>query len=438
MAPDAKPISAVVANPAGEIFDLSGYAAVGMSGKLVRPLGQSDVRPLPHGSELMFLPDRYPLAMNLRTGRIETLKKNPHQPEEPLHPVAAFNSPGYVITTACAYESDTSPRPLPLFSYGAVGWRQGCFHSAVFQVDAEPRQDLRRMPRRKVVAGIKKMRRQLPGNRLRAHLENCAIQYGCPAGKNFFLGRYEAPLPTAQRCNARCLGCLSLQSDTSIPHCQDRIDFTPTPEEISAVALAHIERVAQPVVSFGQGCEGDPLLAADVIEPAIGMIRRATPQGTVNLNTNGSRPQVLQRLFKAGLDSIRISLNSVRSDCYSAYFRPKDYRFGDVLKSIDLALELGKHVAINYLNCPGVTDCPEEAAALQDFLLQHPVHMIQWRNLNFDPLLYYTRMKRAAPFGDAIGMKTIIRTVKEEFPQIRHGYFNPPKEKFGKERNSPD
>ena len=56
-----------------------------------------------------------------------------------------------------------------------------------------------------------------------------------------------------------------------------------------------------------------------------------------------------------------------------------------MIESIDKAIARGRHVAINYLNCPGFTDCPEEAAALSVFLEKHPVHLIQWRNLNFDP-----------------------------------------------------
>jgi molybdenum cofactor biosynthesis enzyme MoaA len=427
-------LTAVVANPAGEIFDLEGYAAVGMKGGVLAPLDAGAVRPLPHGSELMFLPDRRPVALNLATGRIEMLESHPDNPAERLFPVSAFNSPGYVLTACCAYRPEDGAGMLPLFSYGALGWRHGQFHSAVFRVDAEPRQDLRQMPRRKVVAGIRKLRRQLPQNRLREHLENCALEYGCPAGKNFFLGRYEAPLPTARNCNARCLGCLSEQKGAAVPHCQDRISFTPTPEEISDVALAHIDRVPMAVVSFGQGCEGDPLLAAGVVEPAIARIRRATAEGTINLNTNGSLPPVLERLFDAGLDSIRISLNSVRPECYTAYFRPRKYRFEDVLRSIDMALERRKHVAINYLNCPGVTDSPEEVDALRAFLGRHPIDMIQWRNLNFDPLLYHHRMRRVAPLGSAVGVKNLIRNIEKEFPAVAHGYFNPPKERFGKKK----
>jgi pyruvate-formate lyase-activating enzyme len=183
-------------------------------------------------------------------------------------------------------------------------------------------------------------------------------------------------------------------------------------------------------VSFGQGCEGDPLLAADVIEPAIKEIRSKTRQGTINMNTNGSKPDILKGLFAAGLDSIRISLNSVRKNCYDTYFRPVKYTFFDVIKSIELALKEKKFVSINYLNCPGFTDTPEEVEALLNFIYQHPINMIQWRNLNFDPQKYWEIMSDTAELGTPVGMHRVIRQVKESFPDVKHGYFNPPKEKF--------
>ena len=423
-------LTALAANRAGEIFELEGYAATGMAGENQVCLTVGDTVELPYGSELMFLPDRSPILFNMDTGRFETLTENPYEPGEPIYPVAAFNSPGYMVSSICAYRENDGAGYLPLFSYGAVGWYGNGFRTAVILVDNEPRQDLRRMKREKVVAGIHRMQKRLPGNRLRAHLERCALKYGCPAGKNFFLGRYEAPLPTAVSCNARCLGCLSFQPGNEIPCSQNRIDFTPTPDEIAAVALEHIRRVPKGVVSFGQGCEGDPLMAAAVIEPAIRKIRRATSRGTINMNTNGSRPDRLKRLFKAGLDSIRISLNSFRKPCYTAYFRPKGYGFDDVTASIDHALSNDKFVAVNYLNMPGFTDTPEEVDALTDFIRHHPIHMIQWRNLNFDPLRYLAVMKAAGNRGTPLGMKTVLLRVKQSFPALRHGYFNPPKEKW--------
>ncbi|MDL2329951.1 radical SAM protein [Desulfosarcina sp. OttesenSCG-928-A07] len=427
------PLFAVVANERGEIFDLEGFAAVGADGACLTPLTVSDTISLPHGSELMFLPDRVPLLMDLSTGTIRPVSHHPRFHQQRIFPVAAFNSPGVVLTHTCAHkvdEANENAPALPLFAYGAVGWSKNRFRCAALVVDTEPRQDLRQMPRDKVLFGVEAMRRKLPDNRLARHLEHCALTYGCPAGKNFFLGRYEAPLPTSRACNARCLGCISLQRNPALISSQNRISFTPSPREIAEVALSHIRRVKKSVVSFGQGCEGDPLMAARVIRPAILRIRKETTAGTLNLNTNASLPHVLESLLDAGLDSIRVSLNSVREPLYRAYFRPKGYEFSHVLESIDMALSKGIHVAVNYLNCPGVTDAPEEVDALFAFLERHPIHLIQWRNLNFDPRLYQSLMSAAAPLGPPVGMAMLIKRVRAHFPRLCHGYFNPPKEHF--------
>jgi pyruvate-formate lyase-activating enzyme len=420
-----------VANAAGEIFDLAGYAAVGADGPVQAPLTVAETRPLPYGSELMYLPDRVPLVYDLQRECITAVPENPYRAGETIFPVAAFNSPGYVIANTSAYEERPQAGYLPLFSYGAAGWRRGGFRSAVIRVDDEPRQDLRQMPPAGIKAGIRRLRRQLPDNRLRAHLETCALTYGCPAGKNFFLGRYEAPLPTSTACNARCLGCISLQPEGGMTSSQNRIAFTPTPREVADVALAHIRRVKNAVVSFGQGCEGDPLMVAETIKTAIQLIRAETDRGTINMNTNGSLPDTLAQLFEAGLDSVRISLNSVREACYAAYFRPRGYGFDDVAASIDTALAHGAHVAINYLNCPGFSDTPEECDALLNFLRSHPIHMIQWRNLNFDPQRYLAAMHAVAGHRPPIGMRRLLVAVRRHFPKLRYGYFNPPKEVYG-------
>jgi len=237
-------------------------------------------------------------------------------------------------------------------------------------------------------------------------------------------------LPTSVSCNARCHGCLSLQRGSDIPSTQKRIDFTPTPDEIAQIAIHHIGHTTRPVVSFGQGCEGEPLLAGEVIEPAIQLIRQATQRGTINMNTNASLPSVLDRLFKAGLDAIRVSMNSFREECYESYFRPKGYSFKDVVASIDLAGKRGKFVSINYLNLPGFTDSKGEVAALLSFLANHPVQMIQWRNLNFDPVRYWQIMGKPSPEQELVGMNTVLEKVRKAFPSLQFGYFNPPKEKF--------
>ncbi len=423
-------LDALVATEKGEVFELPGYAAVGMAGPRYVPLTTDNTVTMPHGSELMLLPGRIPVVYNIRKRAFQSLPENPYEPGQPLFPVAIFNSPGYVNAFVSAFEEREGAGFLPLFSYGAAGWGPGGFRSSVIQVDRERRQDLRLMPEDKIQEGVKRYRKQMPENRLRSHLEHCALVSGCPAAKNFFIGRCEAPLPSSRQCNARCLGCISLQNEPGISCCQERIAFTPTPEEIREVAAAHIEKVPDGVVSFGQGCEGDPLMVADVLREAVASIRKTTEHGTINLNSNASLPQQVERLFDSGLDSVRVSLNSVRKPCYTAYFRPNGYEFEHVLASIRVAADKGGHVALNYLNCPGVTDTPEEFEALTRFLEQNPVHLIQWRNLNYDPLRYRKIMEQADSQGESMGMGRVIASLKKRFPQLKHGYFNPPRHRF--------
>lgn len=419
-------LTAVVAEENGNIFDLEGYGAVGMSGNLPFVLKKKETLPMPHGSELMLLPQRKPIVYNIAKDSFEILEQNPFNPEQKVFPVAVFNSPGHVNRHFCAYDDKGIKDLLPLFSYGAVGFGKNNFRSATLLVDEEPRQDLRQMPQKSIIKGVKLMQKKYPDNRLIRHLETCAMQYGCPAGKNFFLKRYEAPLPTSIVCNANCMGCISLQTQNNLCACQERIGFTPTPEEIAQVSLEHISNVKKAVVSFGQGCEGEPLTAFKSLMPAIKLIRDKTDKGTINLNTNASLPEVVEQLCHAGLDSMRVSLNSVRENCYNAYFRPRSYQFSDVLKSIGAAKQQDKFVSLNYLNCPGFTDSEREFAALIKFIDTYQINMIQWRNLNFDLKKYCDLMLKIEDSGRPLGMQVIIEKLATRFPNLIHGYFNPP------------
>jgi hypothetical protein len=100
------------------------------------------------------------------------------------------------------------------------------------------------------------------------------------------------------------------------------------------------------------------------------------------------------------------------------------------MRSIDLALDQNQHVALNYLNCPGFSDTAQEAEALCRFLEAHPVHLIQWRNLNFDPLRYLGIMNEITVHDPPMGMKALLGRIRKAFPAVAFGYFNPPREAF--------
>ncbi len=74
------------------------------------------------------------------------------------------------------------------------------------------------------------------------------------------LGRWECPVPSSPACNANCIGCISFQpEEETIISTQDRLRFKPTAEEIVEFTVPHLETAPYPIVSFGQGCEGEPL-----------------------------------------------------------------------------------------------------------------------------------------------------------------------------------
>jgi hypothetical protein len=55
--------------------------------------------------------------------------------------------------------------------------------------------------------------------------------------------------------------------------------------------------------------------------------------------------------------------------------------------------------------------------------------MIQWRNFNIDPDWYLGRIN-LPDSGDILGVKQLMELIKEEFPDLKYGYYNPPMERI--------
>jgi Pyruvate-formate lyase-activating enzyme len=201
----------------------------------------------------------------------------------------------------------------------------------------------------------------------------------------------------------------------------------PPREEIIELALPHLEQAEQAIVSYGQGCEGDPIMQAPTIAEATRRLKAATSRGTINFNSNGSLPERIEELCDAGMDSFRFSLNSVLEERYNAYYRPKGYSFSNVIRSLKISKQAGRFTMVNYLISPGVTDAPEEVAALKRFVDDTGVDMLQLRNLSIDPDLYNRAMQAN---GRGIGMHRLLTELKQEFPQLQFGYYNRTRENF--------
>lgn len=406
----------LVSDAQGNIFDLPNFLMAGRSARDTVRIDPKDLIELPVGSQLFFLPKRKAIGFNAKTGRKTVI--NDH------FAVAAFIPPSFTHYLMAAYEMTAEAPRLPLHSYTAVGWLNGKFYVPAVHIDKDIKQLPTSFDDEDVTARVAEKIQQFPRNRLITHHGRiCAMQYGCPNAKNFFLNRWEAPLAVASACNANCVGCISFQPKESVSSPQQRLDFLPTVEEIVEMAVPHLETAERAIVSFGQGCEGEPLLQGALIEKSVREIRKTTSRGVLHINTNGSRPDLIERLFDAGLDSIRVSTNSAQEDLYHRYYKPNNYRFQDIVASLMAARRMNKFASINYFVFPGITDSERETDALLDLIGKTQVHLIQWRNFNIDPEWYLSDVCYDY-HSKAIGVRTLMDKIRSEFAKVQFGYLN--------------
>jgi len=407
----------------GNIFEDESLYVVGRTGWDAVPIPNEDWILLPDGGSLYELPDRRGIGIDVKTGEMRLCEKG--------WAVAAFIPPAHTGFYIAAYESSPDAPTLPLFCYTAVGWSNNEFYVPAVRIEQDIRQECSGYDSQSIETGLEKLTNAYPHNRLVKHLaEKCCVTYNCPAARNYFMGRWECPVPTSPACNANCIGCISFQpEDETIPSTQDRLTFKPSAEEIIEFTVPHLETAPYPIISFGQGCEGEPLLMWETIKTAIIEIRKHTPKGSININTNGSKPDAVEALCKAGLNSIRVSTNSAQKSIYEAYYKPNNYQFEDIVESLKVVRRYNGWTSINYFVFPGMTDALVEYEALRKLIRETELNMIQWRNFNIDPDWYLGKIG-VHDTGDSIGIKQMLDLIKEEFPALKFGYFNPPIERI--------
>ena len=407
----------------GNIFEDTSLYACGRSGWDALPIEKEDWIELPHGGQLYELPGRRGIGIDINTGEMRLCEKG--------WAVAAFIPPAYTGTYLAAYETLPSAETLPLFCYTAVGWYNEKFYVPAVRIEDDIRQESAGFDDERIEAGVKKYLSAYKHNRLVQHLaNNCCLTYHCPAARNYFMGRWECPVPSSPACNANCIGCISFQpQEETIVSTQDRLTFKPTAEEIIEYTVPHLETAPFPIVSFGQGCEGEPLLMWQTIKEAIIEIRKHTQKGSININTNGSDPKAVKALCEAGLNSIRVSTNSAREKIYTPYYRPNNYEFNDIVESLRVVTNYNGWTSINYFVFPGMTDSVEEYEALRKLIKTTGLKMIQWRNFNIDPDWYLHKIG-ITDTGECIGIKQMMELLREEFADLKFGYFNPSMERI--------
>lgn len=382
-------------NAKGEIFFDEAIAAFADGGTIREP-SIDELIPAPDGCVEMILPGRRALtAEGAFAGK---------------YALAVILPAGYTRLLVPAYVKEDGAPTLPLFGYTAACVVDDELYVAAMKTDESENWQPRYFAEGELEALLARRIAADPDNRVLAQVALCSSEYGCFTAQNVFLERGEAALPVSPKCNARCVGCISqLEPDAGLASPQERIAFETDASDLAKIAIHHLERVHDGIVSFGQGCEGEPLLRSITIAGAIERVRAARTNGTINLNTNGSMPGALERCIDAGLQAVRVSLNSFRPHVYAAYYRPVGYGLDDVLSSVRLAVERGLRVSLNLLTHPGITDDEDELDAMTAFLDDVPVAMIQTRTLNIDPEWYFAAVGRPRK---PLGMRRAIEAIR--------------------------
>ena len=402
-------ITTLYADITGNIYDAPFKQALGQNGKNHYILKKEDLIKLPKGASLTYLPGHEALYQN--NEKISALKEK--------FAVAALLPLGYTRTFLPASRKSNNSPILPLYGYTAVALYKDEIHVTAIKHNDNEKWDPKNYDTATLKKNIKLLKNLFPKNRLVNHLENCSLNWHCYTAQNLFYNRWEMGIPVSKSCNANCLGCISLQTSECCQAPQSRITFTPLPEEVAEIGIYHLKTASQGIVSFGQGCEGEPSLEFEIIAKAIKQIRNKTKLNQININTNAGFTLGIKEIVNAGLDSMRVSIISANEDIYKSYYRC-NYSLSDVIESIKYAKKNNIHVSLNMLLFPGLNDQKNEVDTWIRFLKETKVDMIQLRNLNFDPNLF---LEMVPPKEASIGINNFIESLNKDIPNIKIGSF---------------
>jgi len=363
--------------------------------------------PLPAGTTLCQMPGCTAQGYDAH-GRLHTLR-----PGRDLA-VGALLPTGYARLLLPAYVKALGAGELPLFGYTAVAAVDGAFHAAYSPIDAPGTWDPAAYSTPDLQGRVGARLVASASDPLVAQLARCALEYGCYTAQNIFYERWEGALPASPTCSAQCVGCISEQLG-DVPSPQQRLSIAPSPQALADLALAHLSGGPGRMISFGQGCEGDPLNRWRHVAQAVRLVRERLPlehphAGIINMNTNAWHTRGLGEVVAAGLQRIRVSLFSAVDANYAAYYKPRGYTFEDVRRSIRLCADAGVHVALNLLTFPGYADAEGEVEALLALIRHGGVREVQVRTLNIDREMLAAAVP--APAGRALGVERFLEMLR--------------------------
>ncbi|MEY4480354.1 MAG: hypothetical protein RLZZ267_1032, partial [Bacillota bacterium] len=251
-------VYALFADDNNQVFDHPAFTSLARMADQIVEVDDTEWIPLPKGATLVSMPNTRAIGVDAE-GNMGVV------PDGGMA-VGALLPQGYTRLMVPAYVKENKEEPFPLFGYTAAGWTEEFgFVVAAECTDDPDRWSPTNCDPDELEEQVSVFRKEFPDNRLFDHLAHCALDYECLTASNTFLNRWEGSVPVSFACNAGCFGCISEQpEDSGFSSPQTRMNFKPTVDELTQVMLKHLKN-EDSIVSFGQGCEGEPSTQAPSI-----------------------------------------------------------------------------------------------------------------------------------------------------------------------------
>src|SRR5579883_2512777 len=203
---------------------------------IVREAFAQELIPAPPGTLEMVLPGRAPLTAI--------------GPLDDRTALAVALPAGYTRLLLPAYASRRAAPALPLLGYTFACAVEDRLYVGAMRTDESEDWQPRSFGAGELEGRIDRRLARDPHNRVLRQVALCSREYGCFTAQNVFLERGEAALPVSPKCNARCVGCISEQEpDSGTVSPQARIAYETSADELARVAVHHLERAADGIVS---------------------------------------------------------------------------------------------------------------------------------------------------------------------------------------------
>jgi hypothetical protein len=193
-----------------------------------------------------------------------------------------------------------------------------------------------------------------------------------------------------------------------------------SPSEMIEAGLQHLLHAPNALVNLDISEE----VNLDAVSNLIQSIRQQTFRGMIQINASAPDPRSIKKWCEAGLDSIRLTLNSAQGNYYNLFHEPQESRFDDIVESFKIARYFHRRAVLNYEIFPGLTDHPAEIDALIKLVRELKIETIQLHNLKIDPEWYMDELQLLNLTRKQIGIQNWFTHLQKTFPAIQIGYYD--------------